>query len=89
MVFKYPDGSYSYAFKSEIESCWMELRPKKQTQRDEESFLTSGVYKPFEEYQIMQIKDEVQFLCNNLDFVVGPDQAIKSYYHHRLVLYMI
>ena len=28
MIFKYPDGSYSYAFKSDLHEGWMEVRPK-------------------------------------------------------------
>ena len=27
-VFKYPDGTYSYAFKSDLHEGWMEVRPK-------------------------------------------------------------
>ena len=27
LVFKYPDGSYSYAFKSDNNDAWLELRP--------------------------------------------------------------
>ena len=37
----------------------------------------------------MQIKDEVKFLSDNLDFIICPDISIKSYYSHRLVLFVM
>ena len=30
IVFKYPDGTYSYAFKSDLHEGWMEVRPRKE-----------------------------------------------------------
>ena len=35
------------------------------------------------------IEDEIEFLVNNLEYLVEPDQTIKSYYQNRNALYIL
>lgn len=37
----------------------------------------------------MQIEDEIEFLVNNLEYLVEPETAIKQYFSNRRVLYML
>ena len=75
-MLKYPDGTYSYAFKSGSRDAWLELR------EDPSQSLLSP-------YQVMQIEDEIEFMVNNLEFILDPDLAIRQYLYHRVVLFIL
>jgi hypothetical protein len=49
LVFKYPDGSFSYAYKSDHNEALMELRPQKSRAPD------PGFYQPISQFQAMQV----------------------------------
>lgn len=41
------------------------------------------------EFQVIQIEDELEFLVNNLEYLVEPDVAIKSYFKARNIMYLL
>lgn len=75
-MLKYPDGTYSYAFKSGSRDAWLELREDPNQQS-------------LSPYQVMQIEDEIEFMINNLEFILDPDLAIRQYFYHRVVLFIL
>ena len=38
---------------------------------------------------MLQIEDEIEFLVNNLEYLVEPEVAIKNYFHNRNLLFFI
>ena len=41
------------------------------------------------EFQVIQIEDELEFLVNNLEYLVEPESAIKNYFYSRNILYLL
>jgi len=76
IVLKLPDGSYSHAYRSGEKDAWLE-------NRDADQNVGSN---PNDEEQILHIEDEVDFLLNNFEFILEPEQAVKNYMYHRKVL---
>ena len=37
----------------------------------------------------MRIQDDVEFLTSNMEYIVGPDDGMKAYFHHRFILYIM
>ena len=37
----------------------------------------------------MQIDDEVDFLVQNMDFIVNPSEAMQTYFQHRVILFSL
>lgn len=72
MILKYPDGTMSYAYKSGRQDKWLEFR-----QNNEAAAWQNGLLSNF---QIMQIDDEVDFLVNNMEFIIDPDTAMREYF---------
>ena len=81
-VLKFPDGNYSYAYKSDSREAWVELRPNERRGRAQND---NGL----DAYQIMQIDNEIEFLLSNIEYIVEPDLAIEEYLDQRLVLFVI
>lgn len=79
-MLKYPDGKYSYAYRSGRRDAWLELRPRGGPGIDPNQLGP---------LQVMQIEDEVEFLLSNLEFIVSPDIAISTYLHHRMILFVL
>lgn len=40
-------------------------------------------------FQVLQIEDEIEFLVNNLEFLVDPQQAVDLYISNRNILYFL
>ena len=41
------------------------------------------------DYMLMAVEDESNFLLDNLDYIVDPNSALKFYYVHRALLYIM
>ena len=97
LVLRYPDGSYSYAFKSDHREGWLEVLPKqaadvlRATNNRAEDYMQHGslLSAAFERFTVAQIQDEVEYMVRNLEFILDPDTAIQEYLAHRTVLYAL
>ena len=69
MVLKYPDGTYAHAVKDLEADSWREVKMNAEEQ-------------PLGE---LQIEDEIEFLVNNLEFILEPENALRAYLWHRKV----
>lgn len=90
LIFKYPDGTFAYAFKQakgkgdEEEDTWLHLR----TTHPRE-FSAEQLNGNLSAFQVLQIEDEIEFLVNNLEFLVEPQQAISQYARSRNLLFLL
>ena len=77
LIFKYPDGSYSYAFKCQNKDGdnWLQLKGQQGMPPSREE-----IQQELSTFQVLQIEDEIEFLVNNLEYLVEPEVAIKSYF---------
>ena len=100
LIFRYPDGTYCYAYKcskaskdskdnvSSKKDTWLQVKsrrpqdPNNMPRFDEQDYALS-------EFQVIQIEDELEFLVNNLEYLVEPEDAISNYFHSRNVLYLL
>ena len=41
------------------------------------------------QFQILQIEDEIEFLANNLEYLVEPQSAVEQYISNRNVLFFL
>lgn len=94
LVLKYPDGSVSYAFKSNEPSCWMEVRPKEGATFFDNGEANIGgqvsnIVDGMNAFQLMEIEDELEFFLNNMDFIVEPHSAISHYFYQRSMLFFM
>lgn len=97
LVLKYPDGTFSYAFKSDEPSCWMEIRQKPGNAYGDQ--LGGGPNNPQADqaatadnlypFQLLEIEDELEFFLNNIDFIVEPHAAVSQYFYHRTMLFVM
>ena len=39
-------------------------------------------------YQVIQIEDEIEFLLNNMEYLMDPERTLNSYYEARIYLTM-
>ena len=87
LIFRYPDGTYAYAFKQpkgkgEADD-WMHMKVNSAAE------LPLQVPTDVSTFQVLQIEDEIEFLVNNLEFLVDPHQAMDLYISNRNILYIL
>lgn len=79
LIFKYPDGSFCYAYKCP-EGCkkdkWVQIKGRNATQLIEASHSQDAL----SNFQVLQIEDEISFIVENMQYLVDPDSVIKNYF---------
>ncbi|CDW85792.1 UNKNOWN [Stylonychia lemnae] len=74
IILRFPDGTYSHALKFGDSDSWLEMKMNNENQNRR-----AGVNR----IQILQIEDEVEYIINNIDFMLDPEQAMNKYNEHR------
>ena len=84
LIFRYPDGTYCYAYKQEkkgeAKDTWLQVKGENTATADQGQL---------SEFQVFQIEDEIEFLVNNLEYLVEPESAIGNYFSSRNTLYVL
>ena len=95
LIFKYPDGTHSYAYR--CQHCiggdrkkrgdtWLQVkRQPLQSRADDHG---QGNVDHLSMYQVIQIEDEIEFLLNNMEYLMDPERTLNSYYEARIYLTM-
>eukprot|EP00347_Sterkiella_histriomuscorum_P021773 403332815 len=75
IIMRFPDGTYSHALQFGDADSWLEMKLNNETTNQQNGNVNR--------IQILQIEDEVEYIINNIEFRLDPEQSMKKYNAHR------